>query len=304
MWPYQNVTRRQLEEKKDLVERLLTRLGAVPTHLGQPHPVSTYGPGMGETHLSRRAVYRYKGSFYRVDEVLFREKPFLVMECAGREEDVRNNAMEDADPFPWDLGEAELLAELRTVLEGEVAMDNIRLTEPALDYEDQVMAYKEAFLRSGDSFAGCAGLETAESYAHWLDFEGRLSKQYGEGYVPSTVRLGVRAADNKVVGIIDFRHRLNPFLLRFGGNIGYSVLPGERGKGYAGEMLRQMLDLCRERGLERVLVTCDKGNLASARVILRNGGVLENEVPDEAGLSKSGVIQRYWIDLEREGDTP
>ena len=117
MWPYQSVTRQQLEEKKDLVERLLQKLGAVPTGLGLPHPVSSCGTGVAETVLSRRAVYRYQDGFYRVNEVLFAQKPFLVMEWAGREEDVRNNGMEDTDPFPWDLGEEEILAELQKLLE-------------------------------------------------------------------------------------------------------------------------------------------------------------------------------------------
>ncbi len=117
MWPYQSVTRQQLEEKKDLVERLLQKLGAVPTGLGQPHPVSSYGEGVAESILSRRVVYRYRGGLYRVDEVLFPEKPFLVIEWAGREEDVQRNGMEDTDPFPWDLGEEDLLAELRVVLD-------------------------------------------------------------------------------------------------------------------------------------------------------------------------------------------
>lgn len=117
MWPYQSVTRQQLEEKKDLVERLLQKLGAVPTGLGQPHPVSSYGEGVAESILSRRVVYRYRGGLYRVDEVLFPEKPFLVVEWADREEDVQRNGMEDTDPFPWDLGEEDLLAELRVVLD-------------------------------------------------------------------------------------------------------------------------------------------------------------------------------------------
>lgn len=117
MWSYPDVTRQQLEEKKDFVERLLQKLGAVPTDLGRPHSVSSYGKGMAETVLSCRTVYRRGGSFYRVDEVLFPEKPFLVIECAGREEDVRQNGMEDADPFPWDMGEEELLEELRGLLE-------------------------------------------------------------------------------------------------------------------------------------------------------------------------------------------
>jgi len=175
----------------------------------------------------------------------------------------------------------------------------ILLAEPTLEYEAQVMSYREQFLQSGDSFDGCAGLEETERYKDWLDFEGRLSRKYGADYIPSTVRLAVRSVDGKVVGIIDFRHRLNPFLERYGGNIGYSVLPGERGKGYAKEMLRLMLVYCKEQGLKKVLVTCDKENIPSARTILANGGVLENEVADEAGLSKSGRIQRYWIDLDR-----
>lgn len=130
MWPYQTVTRQQLEKKKDLVERLLMRLGAVPADLETPHPVSSYGAGVEETFLSHRTVYRFGDSFCRVDELLFREKPFLVVECAGREEEVQNNTMEDAAPFPWDLGEEEILAELRELLAGDEEMDQLSGMEP------------------------------------------------------------------------------------------------------------------------------------------------------------------------------
>lgn len=57
-------------------------------------------------------------------------------------------------------------------------------------------------------------------------------------------------------------------------------------------MLGLMLDVCREYGETKVLLTCDKDNEASRRTILKNGGVLENEVSDE-----DGIIQRYWITL-------
>lgn len=176
-------------------------------------------------------------------------------------------------------------------------MDKLKLVEPTAEYEDQVMACREAFLQSGDGFDGCAGLEDTDSYGAWLDFEGRLTQKYGAGHTPSTVYLAVREADNRLVGIIDLRHRLSEFLLRYGGHIGYSVAPWERGKGYAGEMLRLVLEKARARGLDRVLVTCDRDNPASAKSILRCGGVLENEVPDEPGLGRCGVIQRYWIEL-------
>jgi len=38
------------------------------------------------------------------------------------------------------------------------------------------------------------------------------------------------------------------------------------------------------------LLTCDKNNIASAKTILKNGGILENEY-----VTPARVTQRYWI---------
>ena len=70
-----------------------------------------------------------------------------------------------------------------------------------------------------------------------------------------------------------------------------------RRKGYAGEMLKLLLVICREYGEKKVLLTCDKSNDASRLTIVKNGGELENEVKDEVGLGECGIIQRYWITL-------
>ena len=124
----------------------------------------------------------------------------------------------------------------------------LKLVRPSREYAEQVMQYKEDMLANNDSFDGCAGLEEVNSFTEWIDFENRLKRKYGEGYVPSEVFLGVRIEDDKVVGIIDYRHPLSPFLLQYGGNIGYSILPLERQKGYASEMLKLLLAICREFG--------------------------------------------------------
>ena len=177
----------------------------------------------------------------------------------------------------------------------EIYHERLVLLRPSGKYADQVMAFKDELQKNGDSFDGCAGLEDCASFEEWVRFEERLRARYKEGYVPSEVFLGVRKRDDRLVGIIDYRHPLSGFLLRYGGNIGYSVRPSERRKGYASEMLRLMLDICRDYGEKRVLLTCDTDNTASRKTILKNGGVLENEIEDTVGLSSGGRIQRYWI---------
>ena len=110
------------------------------------------------------------------------------------------------------------------------ANKNLKLVLPTKEYEEQVMECRKAFLENNETFDGCAGLEDVKSYEEWINFDGRLAKKYGNNFVPSTVYLAIRENDNKLVGIIDFRHYLSDFLLNYGGNIGYSVLISERKK--------------------------------------------------------------------------
>jgi len=126
----------------------------------------------------------------------------------------------------------------------------------------------------------------------WRNFhEGR---RLAEHLVPATKYFLMEEGNAKILGVIDIRHRLNDHLLNNpGGHIGYAVAPSERRKGCATEQLRLGLEKCREMSIGPVLITCHKENIASAKVIQRNGGVLE----DERVSGEGKVFQRYWIDL-------
>ncbi|MCL3861588.1 GNAT family N-acetyltransferase [Actinotalea sp. K2] len=117
----------------------------------------------------------------------------------------------------------------------------------------------------------------------------RAGRDLPDGWVPATFL--VAEVDGVIVGRVSIRHRLNDHLEQVGGHIGYAVLPGCRGRGYATAMLRHALTVARDVGVDRVLLTCDDDNLGSARVIERCGGVLE----DTVAVPGSDVPKRrYW----------
>jgi predicted acetyltransferase len=112
-------------------------------------------------------------------------------------------------------------------------------------------------------------------------------------HVPTTFLFAF--VGDRIVGRASIRHKLNEFLLRVGGHIGYVVVPEFRRRGYATAILRRSLQIARDRcGLYRILVTCHDDNIGSIRAIENNGGVLENVI-DGADLDKP--LRRYWIDL-------
>ncbi len=82
-------------------------------------------------------------------------------------------------------------------------------------------------------------------------------------------------------------------MLLSGGHIGYGVRPSERRKGYATQMLALALERCKGLELDRVLITCDKNNSASAATILRAAACWKTRFWEKNGE----ITQRYWINL-------
>ncbi len=131
----------------------------------------------------------------------------------------------------------------------------------------------------------------------YCDFDYYLDnleiKEPKDGKVPDSVFFLLDIERNILLGAVNIRHYLNDYLFRFGGHIGDGIRPSERGKGYATEMIRLSLIECKKLGIDKVLMVCDKSNTASAKTIIKNGGILEKEFVDEDGE----INQRYWIDI-------
>jgi predicted acetyltransferase len=162
-----------------------------------------------------------------------------------------------------------------------------------LRVDDEAAALAADDLLAADDFPFLLGHDPGESWETYITRLDRYRRGIGlvTGLVPASFLVAVIGAD--IVGRVSVRHQLNDFLATWGGHIGYGVLPAVRRRGYATEMLGQGLVIARSQGVDRVLVTCDAGNLASAAVIERCGGVYESTVDD---VGDGPPKRRFWID--------
>jgi predicted acetyltransferase len=126
-----------------------------------------------------------------------------------------------------------------------------------------------------------------------LFIASELSEQPQSDRVPDTIYWLVEG--DEFIGRISLRHYLNEFLRRYGGHIGYEVRPSRRRQGHGTHMLALLLEKARQRGMERVMLTCDVNNLGSRRIIEANGGVLE-DIQEWPEVNPNPYC-RYWIDL-------
>ena len=176
------------------------------------------------------------------------------------------------------------------------AYGELELVFPTKEYKKEVEEYLQEFLDNGENeIAGDGGLDRIKDFDKWLEkIQNDLSiDTIDKDRIPATLYLTIRKSDKRIVGNLQIRHFLNEKLLNYGGHIGDSVRPSERRKGYATEQIRLALEKCKELGIDRVLMDCDKTNIGSAKSIQNNGGILENEIYVENEL-----VQRYWISLK------
>jgi predicted acetyltransferase len=126
------------------------------------------------------------------------------------------------------------------------------------------------------------------SYVEQLRAERLEETPRPPGWVPCTTWWWLEG--EIFLGRIALRHRLTENLRAVGGHVGYDVRPSARRQGHATAMLRQVLIEAAVLGIADVLVTCDRTNVGSQRVIEACGGQLDHQ---------RGHKLRYWIGTRR-----
>lgn len=114
-----------------------------------------------------------------------------------------------------------------------------------------------------------------------------------KNYVPMTILWLIDK--NEFIGRVKIRHSLNEYLNRFGGHIGYTIRPSKRRQGYGTKILELALVEAKKMGFSKILLTCDVGNIASQKIIERNGGMFESQMAQGGGRPDK---LRFWIDLD------
>jgi predicted acetyltransferase len=163
-----------------------------------------------------------------------------------------------------------------------------RLVEPSPAWRSEFLSMAQEWRDGGD-----------DRYARALDdFEGYLlglarfrEPELAPPHLVPQASFWVEHA-GQIVACVRLRFWLDAALEVEGGHVGYDVRPSARGHGFGTAALRLVLPEARRRGIGRVRVTTDADNVASVRIIEKNGGVLSGT----AISAKSGkLVRQYWI---------
>ena len=182
-------------------------------------------------------------------------------------------------------------------------MEKFYFEIPGISRKEDAIDYIREFLEYGSEINGAGRLHRfLDDYEGWLK---KLDLDYiqvpNEERVPARTYFLVRESDSRIVGMINIRLALNERLSHYGGHIGYSIRPTERGKGYNNINLYLGLKVCRKYGIERIFMDADLENPASWKTMEAFGGVRIREYYDD--VNAHCTVVDYNIDVNRALDS-
>lgn len=168
---------------------------------------------------------------------------------------------------------------------------NLKLIKLSEEYKRHLFDMMDEWLSTDEKIVPYAIIKN--DYKNFNYYMNNLDiKEPYDFIVPDSTYFCIDTERDIFVGAVNIRHYINERLMN-GGHIGDGIRPSERNKGYGTEMIRLGLIECKKLGIEKVLMVCNKENIASARTIVKNGGVLENEIDNNGE-----ILQRYWINSD------
>ena len=174
-----------------------------------------------------------------------------------------------------------------------------RYEEPSLARKQDAIDFINEFIEYNSRINGCGRLQDyIDNYEGWLEkLEKEKTAEVTDEEVPKRTFFFVRIEDNKIIGMVNIRLKLNKKYYNFGGNIGYGIRPTERGNGYNKINLYLALKVCKEYGVKEAMLDVDSNNPASWRTMEALGAHLEKELKSE--LEGHDMFRIYTIDVDK-----
>ena len=169
------------------------------------------------------------------------------------------------------------------------------LTRPCWDYKDSYIAAVYEYIEENLEPTWHPEILRAR-FDEFLKVMRQAETEPLAGMVPAT-QYWLIVPGIGYVGDLSLRHCLNDSLRRYGGHIGYTIRPSQRGKGYGKLLCKLGIEAGRQRGIGDILITCDDDNLASRKIIEANGGQLKDCIDNGRGV----LTRRYWVYADRQG---
>ncbi len=173
--------------------------------------------------------------------------------------------------------------------------NDLMIIKPSFELKEAIWEYRQEYFDHGETqINGSCGLARANNFDEWLELVLSIEKDKLRNNVHASTFFSVRKIDRKIIGSIQLRHFLTPELEKHGGHIGYGIRPSERRKGYGKQQLLLVLEVAKDMKIPKVIISCNKENIASSQTAIGCGAILTGENFYDG---KEQLI--YWIDLSQ-----